>query len=158
MNVSPGNVQAHNASTAQPTPSPYFSLVSPLPSSTLLGLLPTPEITPGSVQPSSWKKPHMSPQTLTPSHIWHPHSKATHHVTSDPSNLAVSQDFIGTGQIPFGNGEGLNIDHIGFKCFSFSTSPHKSLHLSSILHIRHVAKNLHKIMLFILNFTLILVV
>lgn len=46
--------------------------------------------------------------------MWFPNSKACHHVTYDPANLARSQSYNGADNLLIGNGKGLSIYNVGY--------------------------------------------
>lgn len=46
--------------------------------------------------------------------MWFPNSKACHHVTYDPANLARSQSYNRVDNLLIGNGKGLSIYNVGY--------------------------------------------
>ncbi|CAL9028341.1 unnamed protein product, partial [Prunus brigantina] len=70
---------------------------------------------------------------------WFPDTSATHHVTPDIANLSIANSYIGPDQLKVGNGNGLSITHVGSSSFSSSTG---SFHLSNILHVPDITKQL----------------
>lgn len=72
---------------------------------------------------------------------WFPDSGATHHITSDFSNLFQSHSYGGSSQVHMGNGQGLTINSIGSSTFP-SFHPHVSLSLNDLLHVPSITKNL----------------
>ncbi|KAF8391616.1 hypothetical protein HHK36_023922 [Tetracentron sinense] len=81
-----------------------------------------------------------------PSDSWFPDSGATHHITSDLSNLTFSNSYNGSDSVKIGNGSSLAIHHIGHSTIHTPTSHFK---MKNILHVPSVAKNL----LFVNKFT-----
>lgn len=67
-------------------------------------------------------------------------SGATHHLINNVKNLAEGKPYIGSQLSLVGNGEGLNITHIGCTCFhtSFGTF----LNLNNVLCVPKITKNL----------------
>ena len=82
---------------------------------------------------SQYRSFHESPS------IWYPDIGATHHITLDLSSLSITNDYSGNDQVQVANGQGLPISHTGS---SFIHTPHKSLHLNHVLHVRHLTKSL----------------
>jgi hypothetical protein len=71
---------------------------------------------------------------------WHPDTASTHHLTNDLTNLSITVDeYTCNEQIRVGNGQGLNILHIGS---AFLPSTHKHFSLKSLLHVLVILKNL----------------
>ena len=68
---------------------------------------------------------------------WYPDSGATNHVTSDLNNLTFGIECHGYNKIHMGNGEGLNISHIGHSVFSS-----RVLYLKNLLCVSLITKNL----------------
>uniref|UniRef100_A0A1J3J5Y3 Uncharacterized protein n=1 Tax=Noccaea caerulescens TaxID=107243 RepID=A0A1J3J5Y3_NOCCA len=93
-------------------------------------LLPTPPY-----PPSPWL-PRANLAT-TPS--WVVDSGATHHITSDLSNLSLHQPYTGGEEVIVGNGNGLPITRTGFTSLP---SIHKSLSLHNVLCVPSIQKNL----------------
>ena len=67
-------------------------------------------------------------------------SGATHHLTNNLQNLNMGMKYSGNQLLHVGNGEGLNISHIGYACFH--TSCDSLLHLNDILCVPAITKNL----------------
>ena len=88
---------------------------------------------------------------------WYPNSRASNHVTSNPTNLMKSAEFVGQNQVHVGNGIGLSIKHIGQSEFlsSFSSKPLLLNHLLSITKNLFSVPNLQRIIKYFLNFILI---
>jgi len=83
---------------------------------------------------------------------WYPDSGATHHLTHDLNNLAISSDaYTGSDQIRVGNGTGLSINHIGSARIS---CPRRSFVLKNLLHVPSICKNLLMTILYFLSFIL----
>lgn len=83
--------------------------------------------------------------TLThPATAWYPDSGATHHVSSDLSNLTTSSEYFGGNTLHLGNYYGLPIAHIGdsFVHCALNSSLSKSFFLKNLLHVPTVSKNL----------------
>ena len=70
---------------------------------------------------------------------WILDSGATHHLTSDLSNLALHQPYHGGDEVAIADGSGLAITHTGSTLFP---TPSKSLALNNILCVPSVHKNL----------------
>ncbi|RVW52173.1 Retrovirus-related Pol polyprotein from transposon RE1 [Vitis vinifera] len=68
-------------------------------------------------------------------------SGATHHMTTDSNTLDVSDHYFGTGNVVVGNGQTLDISSVGHTFFS-SRKSSKSLHLTNVLHVPQITKNL----------------
>lgn len=73
-------------------------------------------------------------------------SSTTHHVTSNPDNLAIHSEYHGPEEVTLGNGSNLPISHIGKRSLFISD---KSYVFDSLLHV----PLLPKICLFISSFT-----
>ncbi|KAH9646728.1 retrovirus-related pol polyprotein from transposon RE1 [Citrus sinensis] len=71
---------------------------------------------------------------------WYLDSGATHHLTNNLQNLNMGMEYSGNQLLHVGNGEGLNISHIGYACFH--TSCDSLLHLNDILYVPAITKNL----------------
>ena len=71
---------------------------------------------------------------------WYSDTGASHHLTSDLSNLNMRADeYTVTEQIRVGNGKSLPIKHIGT---SQLFTPHHSFRLNNILHVPNISQNL----------------
>lgn len=89
--------------------------------------------------------PNWSPRTYNASMMppdppsWLVDSGAMHHITSDLASLALHSQYTGSEEVLVGNGDGLQITHIG----SLSL-PHSSgtLSLNNVLRVHEIAKNL----------------
>ena len=64
---------------------------------------------------------------------------ASHHITPDLDQLHLSQPYHGRDQLVVGDGSALPISHIGTSKY---TTPSHTLHLSNILHVPNIARNL----------------
>jgi hypothetical protein len=83
---------------------------------------------------------YLSTPCSTSDFTWYPDSGATHHLTSNLSNLNISAaEYVGNDRIQMGNGKGLPIHHIG-KGRLYSPSLHFDLH--NVLHVPMITKNL----------------
>ena len=71
---------------------------------------------------------------------WYLDSGATHHLTNNLQNLNLGMEYSGNQLLHVGNGEGVNISHIGYACFH--TSCDLFLHLNDILYVPAITKNL----------------
>ena len=78
---------------------------------------------------------YASPDTLGTVTEWLMDSGATNHITSDTSTMSQKSDYYGGEQLRVGNGQGLNIHHIG-------STNYGSLALKNILHVPSITKNL----------------
>jgi hypothetical protein len=86
----------------------------------------------------------MSPPNSAPhsSHDlnWYPDTGATNHVTSDLGNLNLqAEEYNGSDQLRVGNGQGLDIKHLGSSKLHY---PHVSFTLQNLLHVPNIQKNL----------------
>ena len=70
---------------------------------------------------------------------WLMDSGATHHMTSDLSNLALHQPYHGDDSVLIGDGSGLSITHTGSLSFP---ALNRSLSLHNVLCVPHIHKNL----------------
>ena len=71
---------------------------------------------------------------------WYIDSGATHHLTNSLQNLNLGREYSGNQLLHVGNGQGLNIIHIGYTCLP--TSCDSFMHLQDILCVHHLTKNL----------------
>lgn len=71
---------------------------------------------------------------------WYLDSGATHHLTNAVQNLTVGKSYSGSEMLLVGNGKGLSITHIGYTYFY--TSLGTLLHLTDMLCVPHITKNL----------------
>ncbi|KAH9786678.1 retrovirus-related pol polyprotein from transposon RE1 [Citrus sinensis] len=71
---------------------------------------------------------------------WYLDSGATHHLTNAVQNLTVGKSYSGSEMLLVGNGKGLSITHIGYTYFY--TSLGTLLHLTDMLCVPHLTKNL----------------
>lgn len=67
---------------------------------------------------------------------------ASHHVTSDPLNLAVKNEYKGSQQLLVGNGDGLQSANFGMNTFIADKVPNRELHINNILLVPNITKNL----------------
>lgn len=95
---------------------------------------------------------------------WYPDSGATNHISNDLSNLNTSVEYNGGTSLQLGNGQGINISHIGQSVFLSSTNPNsRTIVMKNLLHVPHITKNLVSVAQFtkdnnvFLNFTRIFV-
>jgi hypothetical protein len=92
---------------------------------------------------------------------WYPDSSATHHMTSNLTNINITaKEYGGSDQIRVGNGSGLSIKHVGTAQLS---APYLKFHLNNVLHVPQITKknyfmciNLPKPLRPILSFILII--
>ncbi|KAB2634323.1 hypothetical protein D8674_038379 [Pyrus ussuriensis x Pyrus communis] len=95
---------------------------------------------PGHPPPSSLsamnaqQSPHSFPQDT-----WIVDSGASHHITSDISDISQVKPFEGSEKITIGNGTGLPIKHIGSTKLQ---TPTHSLILNKVLHVPTIARSL----------------
>ena len=73
--------------------------------------------------------------------LWFVDNGVTHHMTTDSNNLDVSNHYSSTGNVVVGNGQTLDISSVGHTSFP-SHKPFKSLHLTNVLHVPQITKNL----------------
>ena len=77
---------------------------------------------------------------------WYLDSGATHHLTNNMANMHIREQFSGSDQLIIGNGQGLNITHIGDAFLNFKSSndkhKHTSIALKDILLVPSITKNL----------------
>ncbi|KAJ0095566.1 hypothetical protein Patl1_15302 [Pistacia atlantica] len=85
--------------------------------------------------------PLLANQTTAQDPAWYMDSGTTDHVTSDLSQMHSSMNYEGAEQLQVGNGEFLNISHIGFTS-SPSSLQSKCLHLKNVLCVPNITKNL----------------
>ena len=62
-------------------------------------------------------------------------------MTTDSNTLDVSDHYFGTGNVVVGNGQTLDISSVGHTSFP-SCKSSKSLHLTNVLHVPQITKNL----------------
>lgn len=86
-------------------------------------------------------RPSAHPTVLNHTHqdSWLMDSGATHHVTSDLSNLSLYALYSGNDSIVIGNGSSLPITHTGSTSF---TLPSRTLYLDNVLYAPSMQKNL----------------
>ena len=73
---------------------------------------------------------------------WYPDSGASSHVTLEFQNLMHSSPCHGADQLRVGNGQGLNISHIGHSNIILPHSSSRSLRLQDLLYVLSITKNL----------------
>uniref|UniRef100_A0A2N9GHH1 Retrovirus-related Pol polyprotein from transposon TNT 1-94-like beta-barrel domain-containing protein n=1 Tax=Fagus sylvatica TaxID=28930 RepID=A0A2N9GHH1_FAGSY len=72
--------------------------------------------------------------------VWYLDTGATNHITSDLANITYNtEDYRGPDQVRVGNGQGLQIHHIGS---SILCSSSKNFFLTNILHVPQIRHNL----------------
>ncbi len=72
---------------------------------------------------------------------WYPDTGATHHITSDLSNLNLqSEEYTGPDQVHVGNGQGLPISNLGSSNLSY---PLSSFQLHNVLHVPQIKKKIY---------------
>ena len=76
-----------------------------------------------------------------PDPAWYMDSGATDHVASDPNQLTISRNYDGNDQLQVGNGESLNISHVGFALLPSSLKS-KCVYLKNVLCVPRITKNL----------------
>lgn len=75
---------------------------------------------------------HFSSTTLNQENLWLMDSGATHHISSDLSNLALHQPYTRGEEVIIGNGSGLSFMHTGSTILPSTTHP---LSLTNILYV-----------------------
>ena len=73
---------------------------------------------------------------------WYADSGATNHVTSDLSNLSLHSEYQGGDRLAIGNGQQLQISHIGKTFLPSHNRSSKQLLIDHILCVPSIAKNL----------------
>lgn len=114
------------------------------------------------VQPTQHKAPLLStpiaytnttasfPQTTNyifgsqsqPLHKWFLDSGATTHVTIDLGSLQAAHPYTGTEQVNVGNGQSLQIKHVGYFTIINPAQTRQFL-LNNVLHVPRILKNLY---------------
>ena len=89
--------------------------------------------------PTGWN-PRANMAFTSASQPWILDSGATHHITSDLSNLALHQPYTGGEEVLIGDGSGLAIAQTGSTSLPSSSS--KPLTLSNVLYVPTIHKNL----------------
>ena len=78
---------------------------------------------------------------------WFIDSDATHHMTTYSNTLDVSDHYFGTGNVVVGNGQTLDISSVGYTSLpSYQSS--KSLHLTNVIYVPQITKNLINVVKF----------
>ena len=72
---------------------------------------------------------------------WFVDNSATQHMTIDSNNLDIYDHYFDTSNVVVGNGETLDISSVGHTSFPSHKSS-KSLHLTNVLHVPQITKNL----------------
>ncbi|KAF8378519.1 hypothetical protein HHK36_029862 [Tetracentron sinense] len=70
---------------------------------------------------------------------WYPDTRATHHMIGDSHNMSQKSEYGGSDQVMLGNGDFLPIKHTGTIILPTTSS---SFHLSNVLHVPLMRKNL----------------
>lgn len=78
-------------------------------------------------------------QSASPIHQWLPDTGATHHATPDIASLSRADSYTGNDTLQVGNGNGLNIKHVGSTSFISNSS---NFVLNDILHVPSLTKSL----------------
>ena len=76
-----------------------------------------------------------SPETVMDSN-WHMGSGATNHITANLNDLTIKDNYRGKEKLTVGNGQNLDIKHVGSPSFTLHTNS-QPLHLKNILHVLH---------------------
>ncbi|CAL8136785.1 unnamed protein product [Prunus armeniaca] len=76
---------------------------------------------------------------FTPNYLWIADSGASHHMTPNVHRLQAFAPYSSKDKITIGNGEGLQIDHIGYPTLSNLPG---TLHLKQVYHVPQLATNL----------------
>ncbi|KAM1941073.1 hypothetical protein ACFX13_028698 [Malus domestica] len=126
--------------------SPYFSSPQPPFSSQFPS---APVVSPPPFNPAMMHSQHQAPVAMTArstpsssapqSEYWLLDSGATHHMTSDLSNLHVAAPYSSSDTVTGANGAGLQIAHIGQSTLSLLTN---NLCLTSVLHVPQLSQHL----------------
>ena len=83
---------------------------------------------------------YMAIQDIVIDSSWYADSGAINHVTIEMNNLSLKKPYEEQDKLMIGNGKSLNITHIGH---SYLPIPYvKSLHLTNILRVPKITKNL----------------
>lgn len=110
-----------------------------------------PPLLPNVPQPNtatSWQpRAHFAANTASNT-SWLLDSGASHHVTSDLSNLSLHAPYIGTDDIMIGDGSGLPITHTGSTSLK---TPQTTFHLNNVLCVPSMKKNLISISQFCIS-------
>ncbi|GAU43783.1 hypothetical protein TSUD_378080 [Trifolium subterraneum] len=86
---------------------------------------------------------HSIPETDTSSTAsWCPDSRASHHLTFNPNNLAYRVPYQGQDQVILGNGQGVSIKSLGHSNFYSPYNPNVHLRLTDLLHVPSISKHL----------------
>ena len=72
---------------------------------------------------------------------WFVDNSATQHMTTDSNNLDIYDHYFDTNNVVVGNGQTLDISSVGHTFFPSHKSS-KSLHLTNVLHVPQITKNL----------------
>nr|CAN66203.1 hypothetical protein VITISV_015760 [Vitis vinifera] len=67
---------------------------------------------------------------------WHMGSGATNHITANLNDLTIKDNYRGKEKLTVGNGQNLDIKHVGSPSFTLHTNS-QPLHLKNILHVLH---------------------
>ena len=70
---------------------------------------------------------------------WYPDTATNYHITPDLANLNIAHDYNEHDQLHVGNGQGLQITHIGITSLPSSSG---SLSLKNVLYVPQIVKNL----------------
>lgn len=91
--------------------------------------------------------------SLHDENTWYVDSGANQHVTAEIANLHVAEPYKGDDKVAVGNGNGLQIKHIGKATFHASKFP---LHMKLVLHCPQAAVSLLSINFFLYRQCLLL--
>ncbi|RVW21134.1 Retrovirus-related Pol polyprotein from transposon RE1 [Vitis vinifera] len=75
---------------------------------------------------------------------WYPDTATNYHITPDLANLSIAHDYNGHDQLHVGNGQGLQITHIGITSLPSSSG---SLSLKNVLYVPQIDQVSKKILL-----------
>ena len=73
-------------------------------------------------------------------HGWYLDSRATHYLTNSIQNLTDGKIYFGSNSLLVGNGQGLQITHVGNACLHASFN--SFIHLHNTLCVPRITKNL----------------
>ncbi|KAL5825255.1 hypothetical protein ACOSQ3_021318 [Xanthoceras sorbifolium] len=82
---------------------------------------------------------------------WYADSGGFNHVTSDLGNFLNYKAYFGGEKLAVGSGDQLEIKHVGNMAIYSHTSPRVKLHLTQVLYVPQIAKNLLSISWFNAN-------
>lgn len=69
-------------------------------------------------------------------------SGASHHITNNSNNLVLAEIYVGKNNMIVGNGQEVEISHIGNSVLHLPHKKKKNLKLQNIIYSPHIKKNL----------------